>query len=131
MPTGEGPFEDIAMDFIRELPESQGFNAIRVVTDRFTKVQLYLAAKTTWTAADVANGYINEIWLLHGLPRHLTSHRGPQFAYKSFKELNCNLNINLRLATAYHPQTDGLSERPVQTRKQYLRIYCHDRQNRG
>ena len=77
MPTGERPFEEIAMDFVGELTESEGFNAILVVTDRFTKVQHYLPVKTTWTAADVANAYINKIWRLHGLPRHITSDRGP------------------------------------------------------
>ena len=118
------------MDFVRELPESEGFHTILVVTDRLTKVQHYLPAKTTWTAGDVANAYINEIWRLHRLPQHITSDRGPQFASKFFQELNRKLNINLRLSTAYHPQTDGLSERAVQLRKQYLHISCHDRQNR-
>ena len=80
MPTGERPFEEIAMDFIGELPESEGFDAILVVTYRFTKVQYYIPAKTTWTAEDVANSYINDIWKLYGLPRHITSNRGPQFA---------------------------------------------------
>ena len=47
MPTGERPFEEIAMDFVGELPKSEGFNAILVVTDRFTKVQHYVPAKTT------------------------------------------------------------------------------------
>ena len=61
MPTGERPFEEIAMDFVAELLESEGFNAILVVTDRFTKVQHYLPAKTTWTAANVADTYINDI----------------------------------------------------------------------
>ena len=110
MPTGERPFVEIAIDFVGELPESEGFNAILVVTDRFTKVQYYLPAKTTCTAADVANVYIDEIWCLHGLPRHITSDRSPQFASKFYKEVYHNLNINLRLSTAYHPQTDGLSE---------------------
>ena len=129
MPMGERPFEEIGMDFVGELPESQAFNAILVVTDRFTKVQHYIPAKTTWTAEDVADSHINDICKLYGLLRHITSDRGPQFASKFFKELNRKLNINLRLSTAYHPQTDGLSERAVQTLKQYLRIYCHDRQN--
>ena len=56
------------MDFVGELPESEGFNAILVVTDRFTKAQHYIPGKTTWTAADDANAYMNEIWRLHGLP---------------------------------------------------------------
>jgi len=61
MPTGERPFEEIAMDFVGELPESKGFNAILVITDRFTKIQHYIPAKMTWTAEDVANIYITEI----------------------------------------------------------------------
>ena len=85
------------MDFVGELRESEGFNAILVVTDRFTKVQHYLPAKSTCTAADFANPYINDIWHLHRLPRHITSDRGPQFAAKFSKELNRKLNINLRL----------------------------------
>ena len=110
MPTGQRPFEEIAIDFVGELPESESFNAILVVTDRFTKVQHYIPAKTTWTAEDVANSYINDIWKLYGLPRHITSDHGPQFASKFLKELNRKFNINLRLSTAYHAQTDGLSE---------------------
>ena len=65
------------MDFVGERPESEGLNAIVVVTDRFTKVQNYLVAKTTCTAADVASAYIDDIWRLHGLPRPIASDRGP------------------------------------------------------
>ena len=61
---------------------------------------------------------------------HITSDCSPQFALKFLKQLNGKLNINLRLSTAYDSQTDGLSERAAQTLKQYLRIYCHDRQYR-
>ena len=68
MLTGNRPFEEIAMDFVGELPESEGFNAILVITDRFTKVQYYIPAKTSWTAADVADAYICYIWKLYGLP---------------------------------------------------------------
>ena len=115
MPTGERLFEEIAMDFVGELPESEGFNAILVVIDRFTKVQHYIPANTTWMAEDVANSYINDIWKPNGLPRDITSDRFPQLALKFLKQLNLKLNINLCLSTAYHPQTDGLSERAVQT----------------
>ena len=128
IPTGEQPFQEIGINFVGELLESEGFNAILVVTDRFIKVQHYLPAKTTCTAADVANTCINQIWRLHGLPRHITSDRRPQFASKFYKELIRKLNIDLRLSTAYHSRTDGLCERAVHTLKQYLLIYCHDRQ---
>ena len=129
MPTEERPFEEIARDFVGELPESEAFNTILVVTDRFSEVQHYIPAKTTWTAEDVADSYINDMWKQYCLPRHITSNRGAQFASMFLKERNRKLNINLRLSTAYHPQTDGLSKRAVQTLKQYLRICCHNRQN--
>jgi len=80
MPTGERLFEEIAIDFVRELPESQGFKDKLVITDWFTKIQHYIPAKTTWTTEDVANIYITEIWRLYGLPTQFTSDRGPQFA---------------------------------------------------
>ena len=118
------------MDVVGELPDSEAFHTILVVIDRFTKVQHYIPAMTTWTAEDIAASYINDLWKLYVPPGHVTSDRGPQFASKFLKELNRKLNINLRLSTAYHPQTDGLRERAVQILKQYLRIYCHDRQNR-
>jgi len=110
MPTGERPFQEIAMDILGKLPKSEGFNAILVITDQFTKVQPYILVKTTWTAPDLANVYINKIWRLYRLPRHTTSDCGPQFASKFLKELNQTLRITLRLSTAYHPQTDRLSE---------------------
>ena len=88
MPIEERPLEEIAIDFVGELPESEGFNAILVVTDRFTKVQHYIPAEATWTAEDVAASYINDIWKLYGLPRHITSNCGQQFASKFLKELN-------------------------------------------
>ena len=130
IPPGERPFEEIAMDFLGELLESEGFDPILVLTYRLTKVQQYLPAKTTCPVADFANADINELWRLHELPRHITSDRGQQVTSKFYTELNRQLNINLRLSTAYHPHTDRLSARAVQTRKQYLRIDCHDRQNR-
>ena len=110
MPTGEPPFEEIEIEFIGELPQSEGFDAILVITDWFTKAQQYVPAKTKWTAANVDNVYINKICRLYGLLRHIISHCGPQFAPKFLKEVNKKLGIILHLSTAYHPQTDGLHE---------------------
>ena len=56
-PARERPFEEIAMDFVGELLESEGYNAILVITERFTKVENYIPAKTTWKAKDVADSY--------------------------------------------------------------------------
>ena len=130
MQTVERPFEEIVMDFVGELPESEAFNAILVVTDWSTKVQHYIPANTTWTAEDVADSDINDIGKPCGLPRHINSDLGPQFTSKFLKDLNRKRNINLRLSNACHPQTDRLTKRAVQRLKQYLCIYCHNRQNR-
>ena len=128
MPTGSLPWQEIAMDFVGELPDSEGFNAILVITDRFTKCQRYIAAKTTWNARDVADVLINEIYRFYGLPKSITSDRGPQFASECWQEIHKQLDIMLRISTAHYPQTDGLSEQAVQTLKQYLRIYCYNQQ---
>ena len=61
MPTGERPFEEIVMDFVGELPESEGFNAILFVRDLFTNIQHCISANTSWTAEDFANSDINDI----------------------------------------------------------------------
>ena len=110
MPTGERPFEKIAIDFVAQLLETGGFNAILVVTDQFTKVKYYTLAKTSWTVEDVADSYSNEIWRLYSLPRYICLDRGPQFASKCLKEMNRKLNINLCHSTTYHIQTDEISE---------------------
>ena len=60
------------MDFTRELSESEAFNSILVVTDQFRKVQHYIVAETTWTAVDVTDVYINDIWKLYSLSRDIT-----------------------------------------------------------
>ena len=65
------------MDFVKELLESEGYNAILVVPGQFTKMQLYIPATTTWTSEDVANSYLSEVWKHFGLPRHITSDWGP------------------------------------------------------
>ena len=127
---GNQAFEEIAMDFIGELLESEQYNAILVITDHFTKVQHYIPVNTNWTSADVADTYICYIWRLYGLPQHVTFDRGSQYASLFTKELNKKRYIGLRLSTAYHPQTDGLSEHAIQTLKQYLRIFYHDQQYR-
>ena len=130
MPSGLHLWEEIARDFIGKLPESEGFNAILIITDRFTKIQPYIPVLTIWTASDVANVYICYIWKHYGLLKHITSDRGPQFASAFQCEINLKLDVKLRLSTVYHLQTDGLSEHAVQMLKQYLRTFYYDRQNK-
>ena len=127
--TEEDLFVEIAIDVIREFPQSEGHNTNLVATDWFTQVQHYIKAKTTCTATDIANSYINNIWRLYGLQRHNTLDTSPQCAFKFIRELNCKFNINLSLATYYYAQKDRLSTQVVQTLKQDLGIYSQDWKN--
>ena len=72
MPRGESPFEEMVMEFVGELLASEGYKAILVVTDWFTKVQNYILAKITWTVAGVVDTNINKIWRLDKLLRYVT-----------------------------------------------------------
>ena len=81
------------MDFIGELPESEGYNAILVIINQFTKMQHYIPVHTNWTAEDVGNAYICIVWKYYGLPKHITSDYGPQFASAFWKEISLKLDI--------------------------------------
>ena len=93
MPIGERPWEEIAIDFIGELPESDGYNAILVITDRFTKMQYYIPAKISRTSEDVANAHLCDIWRLYGLPKHIISDRRPRFTSVYSRALDDKLSI--------------------------------------
>ena len=98
------------MDFISELPESGGYDAIMAVVDSIGKQAHFCETLTTVTAARAANLYLHNIWKLHGLLQKVVSDRGPQFVATFMKELYCPLRIKATTSTAYHPQTDGQTE---------------------
>ena len=117
------PWKNIAADFITGLPEAQGFDTILVVVDR-SKKQMHVIPTTSETSAlGLAKLYRDNVWKLHGLPDSLISDRGPQFAAELMKELNRILGIQTKLSTAFHPQTDGQTERVNQELEQYLWLF--------
>ena len=119
-PIPTGPWINISVDFITGLPEAQGYDAILVVCDRFTK-QVHIIPTTKETSSlGLARLYHDHIWKLHRLPNTVISDRGSQFAATFMKELNKILGIETKLSTAYHPQTDGQTERMNQELEQYL-----------
>ena len=93
-----------------------------VVVDSVGKRAHFAEMLTTVTAAGAANLYLRNIWKLHGLPRKVVLDRGPQFVATFMKELYRLLGIEAASSTAYHPQTDGQTERVNQELEQYLRI---------
>ena len=119
-----GPWQIISYDNIGPLPNSNGYDSIFVVVDHFTK-QIHLRpTKTTATAEDLADLFIEHIWKLHGIPLRTISDRGPTFNSAFIRRLWKELGIKPQFSTAYHPQTDGQTERMNQELEVYLCIFC-------
>jgi len=119
----EKAWSHISVDFIMKLPLAQGYDAILVVVDRFTKMGHFIPTTERTSAEGLARLFRDNIWKLHGLPDSIISDRGPQFVTGIMKELNCMLGIKTKLSTAFHPQTDGQMERMNQELEQYLRMF--------
>ena len=117
------------MDFIVNLPVLKDFDSILVVVDHFSKATIITPCNKTITADDTAQLILDNVWQRTGLPEQIISNRGPQFASKVIQELWKKLNIKSSLSTAYHPQTDGETERVNQELEQYLRIFCNFQQD--
>ena len=117
------------MNFITKLPMSKGHDSILVVCDRFSKMSHFVATTDKTTAEGLARLFRDNMWKLHGLPESVILDRGLQFAAELTKELNKMLGIETKLSMAYHPQTDGQTERTNQELEQYLRMYVNHRQN--
>ncbi|KAH0602908.1 uncharacterized protein H6S33_008558 [Morchella sextelata] len=129
LPIPEQPWQEVSMDFFTGLPESEGYDVIMVVVDRLTKMRHLLPCNTTVNSEDVAQLYLRNIWKLHGLPTHVTSDRGAQFTAKFWKALCKHLDIEARMSTAFHPETDGQIERLNAVMEQYLRGYVSYQQD--
>jgi len=129
LPIPEECWDVISVDFISELPESGGYDSIMVAVDSAGKHSHFVEMVTTVTAAGAANLYLRNIWKLHGLPRKVISDHRPQFVAAFMKELYRLLGIEAVTSTAYHPQTDGQTERVNQELEQYLRIFIGERQD--
>ena len=119
------PFAHCSMDLIMDLPLSDGFNSILVMVDRgLTKGVILLPCNKTITAGQVANLLLENLYKRFGLPNKIILDQGPQFAAHAFRELLKLLNVTSKLLMAYHPQTDGATERVNQEIEAYLSIFC-------
>jgi len=117
------------MDFIGPLPRSNGFNAIFIVIDRFSSMVHLIPTTTNADAEEVAKLFFNNIYRLHGLPLSIVSDRDTRFTSHFWKQLMEHLGIRQDMSTAYHPQTDGSTERANRTIIQILRNFTNTRQS--
>jgi len=122
------PWTHISTDFITDLPESEGATIILVVVDRFTKMAHFVSIKKK-DSPTVARAYLENVWKYHGFPEDVVSDRDTTFTGSFFTDLYDYLGIKRSMSTAYHPQTDGQTERINQVIESYLRSYCNYEQN--
>ena len=128
LPIPQQRWQDISMDLVTGLPESEGFNAIWTLIDRLTKERHYVPTIATddgTSAEATVNMLIHDVFRLHGLPASIVSDRGPQFIATIWKSFCKRLGIEAKLSTAFHPETDGQTERANQDVERHLRTYCN------
>jgi hypothetical protein len=124
------PWDSISMDFIIQLPLSEGCATVWIIVDRFTKMAHFIPIKEKEkTAEGCAKLFLSNVWRLHGLPSSIVSDRDSVFTSSFWAELMKKLNIKRKMSTAFHPQTDGQTERVNQTLEHYLRQFCNYEQN--
>ncbi|KAJ9565224.1 hypothetical protein OSB04_001190 [Centaurea solstitialis] len=118
----EWKWEHITMDFVTKLPRTlRGHDTIWVIVDRLTKSAHFLEMRETLLMDKLAKLYIKEIVRRHGVPLSIVSDRDSRFTSQFWHGLQEGLGTKLKLSTAYHPQTDGQSERTIQTLEDMLR----------
>jgi hypothetical protein len=123
VPTDARPFQQVAMDLITGLPRSGKHDAILTIVDHgCSRGAIFLPCSTTITGEGVAQLYFRHIFPWFGLPTKIISDRDPRFTSHFGRALTRRLGISQNLSTAFHPQTDGLSERKNQWVEQYLRL---------
>jgi hypothetical protein len=131
----EQPWQEITMDFITDLPESEDtasgrcYNSIMVVVDRLTKYNHYLPYRKDFTAEQTAATLINRVFRIHGFPRKIVTDRDKLFTSNLWKTFVAKIGTKYAMSTAFYPQTDGQTERSNQTLEAYLRHFVSYQQD--
>jgi len=118
-------WDTLSVDFVVELPLSSGHDAVMTVVDSVSKQAHFIPMHTTVTVEGVARLFLHQVWKLHGLPKCVVLDHRPQFVTYFTRELYCLLGIKLASSTAWHPQTDGQTERVNQELNQYLWLFVY------
>lgn len=120
----------VSLDLITQLPTTTaGHDAIVVMVDKFSKMVHYEATTTTCTAEQLAKIFLDRVVKYHGIPKAIISDRDPRFTSKLWTELWSYFKTQLKMSTAFHPQTDGQTERANKVLEDYLRHYVGNKQD--
>ena len=115
------------MNFVSGFPLTQRkHDAVWVIVDRLTKFAHFLPIRLDYSMDCLTGLYVNEIVRLHGIPLSIVSDRDPRFTSRFWKELQLAFGTRLNFSTAFHPQTDGQSERVIQVLEDMLQGYVLD-----
>nr|GEU91958.1 retrotransposable element Tf2 [Tanacetum cinerariifolium] len=115
-------WEQITMDFVSGLPRTpSGYDTIWVIIDRLNKLAHFLPLKKIDSMEKLKQLYLKEVVCMHGVPVLIISYRDSHFTSRFWRSLQEALGTNLYMSTAYHSQTDGQSERTIQTLEDMLR----------
>jgi transposase InsO family protein len=128
LPVPEVAFESIAMDFVTDLPVCKGFDAVWTVTDRLTKLVHFIPVTKSIGSQELADLFMQHIFRQHGMPRSIVSDRDGRFLNPWWQQFVSGLGTKAQMSTAFHPCTDGQSERTNQTMEQVLRGFVDARQ---
>jgi hypothetical protein len=129
LPVPDKPWESVSMDMIVKLPTVRGHDSILVFVDRLTKYVHLVPTTEALKAKGFARLFINHVFANHGLPRTLISDRGTVWNNKFWLHVSKMLRVKHLMSTAYHPQTDGQTERTNRTLQDVLRNYVNAAQS--
>eukprot|EP00253_Pinus_taeda_P006284 PITA_06284 len=124
LPIPKWKWEIISMDFITGLPKSKRNNdSIMVVVDKLSKAAHFIPVQSTYKATQIAHVFMQNVFKLHGLPKTIISDHDVKFTSAFWRTLFADLGTQLNFSTAYHPQTDGQTERVNQVVEDMLWAY--------
>src|SRR5260221_1547226 len=123
------PWSSILMDFIEQLPDSEGFSAILVIVNCLTKQVIFIPSHDTVNAPQVVQLFLIHVFSKHRVPVHVTSDQGSEFVSHFFRSLGKLLWMRLHFTSGYHPEGDGQTEHVNQVLEQYLWTYTNYQQD--
>uniref|UniRef100_A0A673XUG9 Gypsy retrotransposon integrase-like protein 1 n=1 Tax=Salmo trutta TaxID=8032 RepID=A0A673XUG9_SALTR len=127
LPVPQRPWSHLSIDFLTDLPPSQGNTAILVVVDRFSKSCRLLPLPGLPTVLQTAEALFTHVFRHYGVPEDIVSDRGSQFTSRVWRAFMERLGVSVSLSSGFHPESNGQAERVNQEVGRFLRSYCQDR----